>query len=193
MISVGDRVKEAIDHMSQGRIPQALTPACIALDITSQRHAGAKRSGRALFKRFVQEYLWIITYVGFPGLMASTVRVPFVHPDVKPDAAGTVGIEDIIYHVVRCSLIHSDEKAAKIVWNKAIALGLDQQGNLVLNQGLVWGLVSAVVFSPVNKGESVPEGYWLKVGQFTMFISELWGRVDLARRFVKFHTGIDVP
>ena len=193
MISVGQRVREAIDYMTKGEIVSALTPACIALDVTSQRHAGAKRSGRAIFKRFVQEYLWLITYVGFPGLMASTVRVPFTHPDIKPDAVGTVGVEDIIYHVIRCSLVHSDEKAAKIVWNKAIALGLDQNGNLVLNQGLVWGIVSAVVFAPVNKGESIPDTYWLKVGQFTNFISELWGRVDLAKRIVKFHTGIDVP
>lgn len=193
MVSVGERVQEAIDRMGEGKITQALTPACIALDVTSQRHAGAKRSGRALFKRFVREHLWLITYVGFPGLMASTVRVPFSHPDVQPDAAGTVGIEDIIYHVVRCSLIHSDEKASKIVWNRAIALGHDQQGNLVLNQGLVWGLVSAVVFAPVNKGESIADSYWLQVGQFTMFISELWGRIDLAKRFVKFHTGVDAP
>jgi hypothetical protein len=193
MVSVGDRVKESIDHMTQGKIAQALTPACIALDITSQRHAGVKRSGRTIFKRFVQEYLWLITYVGFPGLMASTVRVPFTHPEVKADAAGTVGVEDIIYHVIRCALIHSDEKTAKIVWNKAVALGLDQHGNLVLNQGLVWGLVSAVVFAPVNKSESIPAEYWLQVGQFNMFISELWGRLDLAKRIVKFHTGVDAP
>jgi len=182
MISVGDRVKEAIDHMGKGERMLALTPACIALDITSQRHAGIKRSGRAAFKRYVKENLWLITYVGFPGLMASTVRVPFTHPDIESDAAGCVGIEDIIYHVIRCSLIHSDEGAAKISWNEAVALGLDPEGNLVLNNGLIWGLLSAVVFSPVNKGESIPDDYWLQVGMFRMFISELWGRVDLAKR-----------
>ena len=139
-------------------------------------------------RKFVANYL---RRVSWP--YASTVRVPFVHPDVKPDAAGCVGIEDIIYHVIRCSLIHSDEKDSKIRWNDAIALGLDQDGNLVLNNGLIWGLVSAVVFSPTNKDESVPDQYWLQVGMFRMFISELWGRIDLAKRFVKFHTGVDVP
>lgn len=193
MISVGRRVQEAIDHMGHGERLLALTPACIALDVTSQRHAGLDRSSGSNFKRFVQDNLWLITYVGFPGLMASTVRVPFAHPDVRPDSAGCVGIEDIIYHVIRCSLIHSDENASMITWNNAIALGLDQDGNLVLNNGLIWGLVSAVVFSPVNTEESVPDQYWLQVGSFRMFISELWGRIDLAKRFVKFHTGVDVP
>jgi len=61
MISVGRRIQEAIDHMGKGETMLALTPACIALDVTSQRHAGLKRSSRSSFKRFVQENLWLIT------------------------------------------------------------------------------------------------------------------------------------
>lgn len=179
--------------MDKREIVLALTPACIALDVTAQRYAGAKRSSRGSYKKFIHDYLWLITYVGFPGLMATTVRVPFTHPDVKPDAAGTVGVEDIIYHVIRCSLIHSDEKAAKIIWNKALALGLDPSGNLVLSENLVWGLLSAVVLAPVNKAETVPDTYWLSVGDFKMFISELWGRIDIAKRVVKLYTGIAIP
>lgn len=192
MISVGRRIQEAIDHMDKGEIALALTPACIALDITSQRYAGAKRSGRKIYKKFIKDHLWLITYMGFPGLMATTVRVPFNHPDVTLDAAGTVGIEDVIYHVIRCTLVHSDDKASKIVWNKAIALGMDQNGNLVLSESLVWGLVGVVVFSPVNKSETVPDTYWLKIADFKMFISELWGRIDIAKRVVKIHTGVTI-
>lgn len=193
MVSVGRRVQEAIDHMGKGEIALALTPACIALDVTSQRYVGASHSSRAHFKQFVQDHLWLITYMGFPGLMASTVRVPFTHPDLKPDASGTVGLEDIIYHVIRCSLVHSDEKAAKIVWNKVIALGQDQSGNLVLSESLVWGLLGAVIFSPVNKAETVPDTYWFSIADFKMFVSELWGRLDLAKRVVKIYTGVQVP
>ena len=179
--------------MGEREIALALTPACIALDVTAQRYTGAKRSSRGSYKKFIQDHLWLITYMGFPGLMATTVRVPFNHPDVKPDAAGSVGVEDIIYHVIRCSLVHSDEKAAKIVWNKPIALGLDPSGNLVLSENLVWGLLGAVVFSPVNKNETIPDTYWLSVADFKMFISELWGRIDIAKRVVKLYTGISVP
>ncbi|GAC1634529.1 MAG: hypothetical protein NVS9B10_30630 [Nevskia sp.] len=180
--------------MGKGDIVLALTPACIALDVTSQRHASADRSSRTHFKKFVQDYLWLITYVGFPGLMASTVRLPFAHPDVKTDSAGTVGIEDIIYHIIRCSLVHNDEKqAAKVVWNKHIALGSDSKGNLVLNESLVWGLLAAVVFSPVNKSEQIPETYWLSVADFKMFITELWGRVDIAKRIATIYTGVAIP
>jgi hypothetical protein len=179
--------------MGKHEIALALTPACIALDITAQRHAGVRRSSRSTFKKFIQDYLWLITYVGFPGLMATTVRVPFSHPDLKPDAAGTVGAEDIIYHVIRCSLVHSDEAAMKVAWNKAIALGLDPTGKLILSENLIWGLLAAVVLSPVNKGETVPDTYWISVADFKMFVSEWWGRIDLAKRIVKMYTGVNIP
>lgn len=193
MVSVGRRVQEAIDHMGKREIALALTPACIALDVTAQRHAGVKRSSRTTFKKFVQDHLWLITYMGFPGLMATTVRVPFNHPDIKPDAAGTVGVEDIIYHIIRCSLVHSDEAAMKVVWNKAIALGLDPSGKLVLSENLIWGLLGAVILSPLNKTETIPDTYWISIADFKMFVSELWGRIDLAKRVVKMYTGVDVP
>jgi len=193
MISVGRRVQEAIDHMGKGEITLALTPACIALDITAQRHSNAKRSGRTHFKKFIQDYLWVITYIGFPGLMTPTLRIPFSHPEVKADAAGNVGIEDIIYHIIRCSLIHSDQPTAKIIWNKAVGLGKDPNGNLVLSENLVWGILGAIIFSPHNKAEKIPDTYWFRIADFQMFISELWGRIDLAKRVVKLHTGIDYP
>lgn len=105
----------------------------------------------------------------------------------------TLSIEDIIYHVIRCSFIHSDEKDLKIIWSNSISFGLDQKGNLILNSKFfIWGLISAVVFSPTNKTESIPNEYWLQIGTFKMFISELWGRIDLAKRFVVFHTGVDI-
>jgi len=192
MVSVGERVKEAIDWMTQGHIAQALASLRIALDVTSQRDAGAKGSEPEILKRFIRENRWLITHVGFPGVAAGSIRVPFTHPDVKTDAAGTVGVEEIIDHVIRCARTPSDAKNSKIVWNKAIALGRDPEGHLVLNEGLFWGLVSAVVFAPVNRSESIPDPYWLQVGPFRMFVSELWGRVDLARRIVRFHTGVEV-
>ena len=193
MVSVGDRVKEAIDWMARGNLAQALSSVSIALDMTAQRHAGTDRSGHAIRKRFIQDYLWLIAHLGFPGGISPTASDPFADHNVKAGAVGTVGAEEIIDHVVRCGLSRSDGKPSKVAWKKAIALGRDEEGNLVLNEGLVWGLVSAVVFAPVNRSESVPEEYWLQVGQFRMFISELWGRVDLAKRIVKFHTGLEVP
>ena len=192
MVPVGRRVQEAIDHMAKGELELALTAICIAVDITSQRHKGTTRSSRSAYKAFIREYLWLITYMGFPGLMATTVRVPFNHPEAKPDAAGNIGIDDIVYHVVRCALIHSDEGARRVKWNSAISLGNDDQGNLILSDKLIWGLAGAVVFAPVNKAETLPDTYWLTIADFKMFVSEMWGREDVAKRVINFYTGAGI-
>ena len=53
-------------------------------------------------------------------------------------------------------------------------------------------MLAAVITSPLNKAEAVPDSYWIAVGTFKMFVSEWWGRIDLAKRVVKTNTGIDV-
>jgi hypothetical protein len=193
MLSVGQRVKEAIDYMGTGQVVSALTPTCIALDITAQRVAGAKRSGRKIFKDFIQKSMWLITLIGFPGLMSSEVRVPFHHPEIPPNSTGTVGIDEIVYHVLRCGSVHSDEKNSKITWNKNISLGIDHNtGNLVLHEQLVWGLLAAVIFMPENKDEQIPDTYWISIWGFKNFVTEFWGRIDLAKRIAKEVTGITI-
>ncbi|MCM3876379.1 MAG: hypothetical protein NEA02_08165, partial [Thermoanaerobaculia bacterium] len=112
-----------------------------------------------------------------------SVRIPFSHPRVRPDAAGTVGIEDVVTHVVRDSLVR----------NTPIPFGPDPSGNPVPGRDLVWGLIASVVFAPVNAGESIPDNYWISVADFKMFISEVWGRIDIPKRVIRFYTGVTIP
>jgi len=163
--------------MDRGLVALSLAPACIALDVSSQRHAGVSSSSGSVTRTFVRDYLWLITYVGFPGLGTSSVRIPFSHPRVRPDAAGTVGIEEVVYQVVRGSLTHED----------------DPSGSSVLSRDLVWGLIASLVFAPVNARESIPDNYWISVADFKMFISEAWGRIDIPKRVIKFYTGVTIP
>ena len=44
MITIGYRIKEAIDYMDQGKIELALTPTCIALDMTAQSYYAKQNS-----------------------------------------------------------------------------------------------------------------------------------------------------
>ena len=58
---------------------------------------------------------------------------------------------------------------------------------LLLPPGLVNGLLGSVIFHPVNRDEIIGEKYWMNISDFKMFISELWGRNDLAERIMKFY------
>jgi hypothetical protein len=58
---------------------------------------------------------------------------------------------------------------------------------LLLPPGLVNGLLGSVIFHPVNKDETIGEKYWMNISDFKMFVTELWGRQDLAERIMKFY------
>ena len=62
-----------------------------------------------------------------------------------------------------------------------------KQGKLFLPIGLINGLLGSVIFNAVNKDETIGEKYWISISDFKMFISEFWGREDLAERIIKFY------
>jgi len=185
MVTIGDRIKEAIDYMSKGQIEHALTPICIALDLTAKKYAGKTKSSKSDYKKFISDYMWLISCMGLPGLITESIRIPFDHPDIKRDNRGFCGIEDIIYHVIRCELIHSTGPDTKIKWSDSIILKGDEPGSLTLSNKFPWGLVGAIIFCPANKDESIDEYYWIQINDFKFFIQEVWGREDLAQRVIR--------
>jgi len=49
----------------------------------------------------------LITHYGFPGIDAGGILMKCINvPDLDTDPDGYVSIADIIYHIVRCSVIH---------------------------------------------------------------------------------------
>lgn len=164
MITIGKHIQTSIDHMGRGDVNLALSEVCIALDATSQLHFQTTKSSRSNYKKFVAGNMWLITYMGFPGLMSSTLRIPFpnitLYPQIKPDAAGNIGIEDIVYHVIRCGLLHGSQNKFGFEWSNVLSIGFNQNTNeLLLSTNLIWGLIGAVIFAEVNKNEVVPDNY----------------------------------
>jgi hypothetical protein len=192
MVTIGDRIQEAIDYMDKGKIELALTPTCIALDITAQEYYLKNKSSGKNYKNFIQEYLWLITYMGLPGVLSNSLKIPFKHSDVKLDQDGFCSLEEIIYHVIRCGLIHGNGIDPKIEWNKIITLGLTQNGNLLLSDKLIWGLIGSIVFSEVNSNQKTGDFCWISIADFKFFINDIWGRIHIPKKIVKMYIGIEV-
>lgn len=188
MITIGDRVKEAIDYMEKNQLEHALTATCIALDITAQEISGKEKSARSDFKKFLSDYLWIIQYMGIPGIMGQSIKIGFSHPNIKPDINGNCRIEDIVYHVIRCKLIHSTGLDSKIRWQNN-SFGIDASGNLILPNKFIWGLIGAIVFCPQNKNAVINKNYWIGIDEFKFQIQDIWGRLDIAANIISKKLG----
>lgn len=173
-MSIGKRVFESITKTQEGDTEGAFFQICAALEDTARREYQAK--GKRFFKLFVTDNLLLITKFCFsPGGIAG-LRVAYSHPQIKSDAKGLCGIDDVIYHAIRCGLYHEGKLPDNLKFGPERAFRPGMDGSLYLPQDLVMGVTLAVVLSPVNAGESLPEERYLQLHPLPLPFSKLWGR-----------------
>jgi hypothetical protein len=107
-VSIANFVAASIDELRAGRYDVAMSLACSAVDGTTAKAAPqSKTSNNKRFKTFLEENMRLITHYGFPGIDAGGILMKCINvPDLDTDPDGYVSIADIIYHIVRCSVIH---------------------------------------------------------------------------------------
>ena len=184
-VSVGQRVQSMIDHMTKGEIELALSDICIAIDITSQKYYNEPNSSASCYKRFLKENIWMIVVTGMGSLITEAVKLPFTHKDIKSDYEGHCTLEQIIYHVMLCGLIHGTGEESKIVWNTNVPLAIDKDQNLNISPSFIWGLALCVITCPVNLHERVGDYCWISMATFKYLINDLWGKRDSVKNMIK--------
>ena len=87
-----------------------------------------------------------ISEIGFPGISASGIKIKVNAniPELKVDRDGFVNMEQIIYHVVRCGLVHSCNINTSVVFIEQTIIGDWNADKFYLPKDLIWGLIAAV-------------------------------------------------
>lgn len=181
MPTIGERVKYAIDHMERGEIYAALEHACNALDVTSQRYYEQKTSSRRHFKNIIKKYSWLVEFMALGGInldetifdnfpITDGVREPILKPDFS----------DLMYHVVRCGLVHSDSLSKGFSFHKEGAVLL-AESTIIFPETVVWGILSISIFCPINKDEITAPDYWIGFFQNRLVINDFRGNESIAR------------
>lgn len=190
-ITVGDRIQSMIDHMGKGEIELALSDVCIAVDITAQKYYG-EPSSASCYKKFIKENIWMIIVTGMGSLITHTIMLPFHHEKIRSDKDGYCTLEQIIYHVMRCGLIHGTGEDSKIVWNTNVPLAIDTNGNLNLSPSFIWGLALCVITCNVNCDEHVNDTCWISTASFKYLINDLWGKHDTVKTMIKSRYNVEI-
>lgn len=176
LMSVGKRIAEALQKMSTGDSEGALIPTSIAVDATAQKQFPHKKNNES-YKRFIGYYLPTITRASLGGLSTAGLRFGYSHPDIKATPDGTASIEQILYHLVRCGLLHNARLPKGLSVTSEGKIGVEN-GILVLPDSLVLGLLLAVVVSPVNANEAAPDDCMIEHQGQRRPLNEFWGRKD---------------
>jgi len=169
-MSVGDRVKECIDKMGIGDFENALIQLSIAFDGTARREYPAMKVGER-FMTFLRDNQDIITYFTFAGNR-------FI--DCTFDGHK---LEDIIYRVLRCGLIHEASIPDEIEFVDEVVLS-HAGGRWRFPKAYVEGGLLAIVGARSNAAERVPDHYVVVVKGQTHRVNDLWGRNDEIRRIM---------
>jgi hypothetical protein len=176
-LSVASFVASSIDTLHTGRYDVALSLACSAVDATSAKSASRYQATNSKrFKRFLEENMRVITMFGFPGIIAGGIQIKCRNfPNLKTDSDGYVSIADIIYHVVRCGLVHECLIDEHIEFTDQTYLG-DFDCKFRIPRYLIFGLLMAVILSPSNAGEAFDRRYLEVIGGKSVNLQGLWAK-----------------
>jgi hypothetical protein len=185
METVGEFVQEAVDFMNSGSYLRAVAPTARAIEATIEKSLEKTSLSEDDYKRFIKQNWALITFMGMPRALPLAMNVPFGLKRIVPSFNVHHGAEEIVLLVVRETLKFG-RIPAEFAFNSSGSFEI-RNGKMLLPRGLVNGLLGSVIFHPNNKDETIGEKYWMNISDFKMFISELWGRQDLAERIMKFY------
>ena len=184
-ISIGQSVQEAIELTNQGFYEKAYLPTTNAIAGTIAKATGGDGTSELAIQRFIKEHFPLITFMGMPRALPLPLNIPFAIKRIIPQFNSLHGAEEIVIMTITETMKYIGLPKTFAV---SSAGNFDVRGRRVLlPSGLVCGLLGSVIFHPINAGETIGEECWITISDFKMFVSELFGRRDLADRIIKFY------
>ncbi len=178
-MSIATFVDSSFALLDAGQYDSALALASAAVDATAKKLYGRRLQNNERYKRFLRDKMPIVTRYGMPGIVAGGIRIKCHNiPDLKTDEEGYVGIEDILYHTLRCGLLHQCEIDERIEFIEETYIG-DFSEKFRLPHHVVFGLLLAVISEPVNADEASESDVRLVIEGKEYAIQDLWGAQDV--------------
>ena len=178
-------MQETIDCLNSGFKTRSMTPAARAVEATIQKAFAKEAVSPDDFRKFFKENWELIVFMGMPRAFPLPLNVPFGVKRNFPSFNVLHGAQEIV-QLILLETLKSGRMPSAFAFNTEGRFEM-RDGKLMLPPGLVNGMLGSVIFNPVNAHETIGEKYWMTISDFKMFISELWGRRDLAERIRKFY------
>ena len=157
-----------------GDAESALLSSCILVGATSRLEYPDERHDSVRYKKFLRAYVWIIGLVAF-HVVAKGYKLQCLHPELKPLPDGTVLLEDVLYKVIRCGLIHEANIHPHVELSETTILGY-ANGKYIFSERLPRALLVAAMISPSNSREQLQGEYTIQVGHRSFSAQSLWGK-----------------
>jgi hypothetical protein len=171
-MSIADRVKESIDKYNSNDLENALIQICIAFDGTAKNEFPHIKKNAKRFKAFIKANMDIITFFTFNTNVFINCRF------------GGYTIEQFVYEVLRCGLIHEGELSARFRFTDAgepVSVGGKQWS---FPKTFIFGALLAVIGASSNARQIVADQLSVIIMGKRYKINELWGHADVIRKAI---------
>ena len=186
-VDVGDSVRIAIKDYEDGEIDAAMMHACNALDGTAAK-VHSSLGSNARFTKLLRDNYSILEPMAAPGINLVDTRFP-VKVERPKAPGGLPDFADIVYGIHRCNHGHGQALPGGFelmpnangqpgYTSMKIKKEAPHMGQVRLSDRTIFGLLAVAVFSPVNVGQKVPDGYHFIFGRrsIRLEINDWWGR-----------------
>ena len=175
-MAIEDRVDRGFRSLMEKDYESALIAASIAVDATAKRERRNLSNNKA-YKAFIKSNMAIITRFSTGFLTVhGDFRMKWANPDMRPDADGYIHLEQILYHAVRCGLVHEAELPPTLIVTEENRIGVNEAGQMVLPSTIVVGLLVAVIASPRNKNCDSMMQWTVDWGEDPIVVTDYWGK-----------------
>ena len=184
-MTISEHLEQAIDATDRGLNSIAFVSTCAAITETLKKKTGKELLSEDDYADFIKAIPELFAFMCLPRAYPLALNVPFGVKRIDPKFNIHHGAEEIVLLVLR-KTIALGRVPEEFAFHSGGAFEIND-GKLLMPHTLVGGLLGLVVVDPVNQDETGGEKYWINISDFKMFVSELWGRIDLAERVRKFY------
>lgn len=136
-------VNDAIELYNKGHYITSLALICCAIDACAKIKYNESKNNVGI-RKWVNENIVTISSKGLPAIFGKNCKFKFGEiANLKKDIDGYSGIEDVIYYLIRCSLIHEcDVSSSIILVNRNIFMYDDNK--IIIPNKIIEGLIEVV-------------------------------------------------
>lgn len=182
LLTIAARIQECTAKLAQGDAENAFIQLAIAIDGTAKLlYPGKKTSERC--KKFLKDSLPFILWSLTNGTPARTTSLSF-EVSTPNDSGEFIEFEDLVYKVMRCSLLHDGELSEKVEFVEASMIGT-LNGRVQFPLALLGSLLFAVIASPVNERQRVSESTSFIFGKTKIPINHMLGNLEKTKMAIR--------
>lgn len=178
MTQIGELVNTVYACMEQEDHHGALRALYKLLHMTAQKRHQVRIADREMAKAILTERMWMILPMGGQLMLAPGIKLKARMRGLEPDAEGYTALDDILYQALEDA---AQGRENDLEWVRGRGIYARNDGGIDLNEGLIWGILLALITCPENKEERAAEQNELPVGTVRVAVNDLWGREEYVK------------